>query len=280
VIMTTTEKARELGIPESKWVYIHGGQDAHDHWFVSERADLADSTAIRSCVNDALQQAGVMLDQMNFFDFYSCFPCMPRLARDVLEHPIRRIPLAYNATPVTRHVAMRGVLARIAWMQGSPDEAASLARAAIEFAAEDSAFALCQTLVLAAIPIAIWCGDDAAAEAMTGDLDARASRYSLGYWRSWVPAFRALLQMRAGNLVDPPRLTGPFQLDTFATFAVEHLVPATIERAGSGQSGWHQGNGCWRAARRERRMPPKRCSSRRSVWRGGRGRWRGSYAPR
>ncbi len=177
-----------------------------------------------------------------------------RLARDVLEHPIRRIPLAYNATPVTRHVAMRGVLARIAWMQGSPDEAASLARAAIEFAADDSAFALCQTLVLAAIPIAIWCGDDAAAEAMTGDLDARASRYSLGYWRSWVPAFRALLQMRAGNLVDPPRLTGPFQLDTFATFAVEHLVPATIERAGSGQSGWcqpeiHRAQGEWLLAR-------------------------------
>ena len=65
---------------------------------------------------------------------------------------------------------------------------------AIEFAAGDSAFALCQTLVLAAIPIAIWRGDDAAAEAMTDDLDAQAGRYSLGYWRSWVPAFRALLQ--------------------------------------------------------------------------------------
>ena len=94
-----------------------------------------------------------------------------RLARRVMEHPIARIPLAYNSTPVTRHVAMRGVLARIAWMQGSAEEAAALARQAIEFAAGDSAFALCQTLVLAAIPIAIWRGDDAAADAMTDDLD-------------------------------------------------------------------------------------------------------------
>ncbi|MBI1783601.1 acetyl-CoA acetyltransferase, partial [Candidatus Sumerlaeota bacterium] len=84
VIMTSTDKARALGIPESKWVYIHGGQDAHDLWFVSEREDLAESIAIRRTVADSLDQAGITLDQINFFDFYSCFPCMPRLSRYVL----------------------------------------------------------------------------------------------------------------------------------------------------------------------------------------------------
>lgn len=84
VIMTTTETARQLGIPKEKWVYVHGGQDAHDHWFVSERPDLADSPAIRGCVADALDQANLSLDQMAFFDLYSCFPCMPRLAQRVL----------------------------------------------------------------------------------------------------------------------------------------------------------------------------------------------------
>ena len=29
VIVTTPETARDLGISESKWVYFHGGQDAH-----------------------------------------------------------------------------------------------------------------------------------------------------------------------------------------------------------------------------------------------------------
>ena len=78
----------------------------------------------------------------------------------------------------------------------------------------------------------------------------RASRYSLGYWRSWVPAFRALLQLRAGIAADPPKLIGALQLDTFATFSVEHLVPATIQRANSGQAGWcepeiHRAQGEW-----------------------------------
>jgi acetyl-CoA C-acetyltransferase len=80
LIMTTTEVASRLGVPREKWVYIHGGQDAHDEWFLSNRSDLADSPAIKAVVQDALSQAGVDLDSISFFDLYSCFPCMPRIA--------------------------------------------------------------------------------------------------------------------------------------------------------------------------------------------------------
>jgi acetyl-CoA C-acetyltransferase len=80
LIMTTTDVARRLGVPREKWVHIHGGQDAHDEWFVSNRSDLADSPAIKAVVQDALSQAGIDLDAISFFDLYSCFPCMPRIA--------------------------------------------------------------------------------------------------------------------------------------------------------------------------------------------------------
>lgn len=80
LIMTTTEVARRLGVPREKWVHIHGGQDAHDEWFVSNRSDLADSPAITAIAQDALSQAGIDLDAISFFDLYSCFPCMPRIA--------------------------------------------------------------------------------------------------------------------------------------------------------------------------------------------------------
>ena len=80
LIMTTTDVARRLGVPEEKWVYLHGGQDAHDEWFVSNRPDLAHSPAIKAIVQDALSQANIGLDAISFFDLYSCFPCMPRIA--------------------------------------------------------------------------------------------------------------------------------------------------------------------------------------------------------
>jgi len=84
VIMTTTDAARRMDVPEDKWIYIHGGQYACDEWFVGHRPDLADSPAIRAIVQDALLQSGIGLDEIGFFDFYSCFPCMPHLTCHVL----------------------------------------------------------------------------------------------------------------------------------------------------------------------------------------------------
>ena len=84
LIITTTHTARKFGIPKEKWVYLHGGQDATDTWFFSERKDIADSPAIKASVIDTLGQAQITLEDISFFDFYSCFPCMPRLYRLVL----------------------------------------------------------------------------------------------------------------------------------------------------------------------------------------------------
>ena len=84
LLMTTDETARALGIPEDRWTWLHGGQDAHDLWYFGERPALADSVAIPACVGDALRQAGLDLDAITDFDLYSCFPCMPRLTRRAL----------------------------------------------------------------------------------------------------------------------------------------------------------------------------------------------------
>jgi predicted ATPase/DNA-binding winged helix-turn-helix (wHTH) protein len=163
-----------------------------------------------------------------------------RLATLVLESPIAQISLAFNSMPVDRRASMRVVLARIAWLQGYPDTATRLAGEAIEFAAGDGAFSLCQVLVLAAIPIALWNGDDSTADSLTATLAEQAGRYSLEYWGSWAPAFRSVLRARAGIASDPPKLTGALQLDTFATFSVDYLAPATILRAQNGEAGWCQ----------------------------------------
>lgn len=73
-VMTSVGLARELGVPEGKWVYLHGCADGHDHWFLSERAELHRSPAIRSVARLALAMAGRGVDDLRFFDLYSCFP--------------------------------------------------------------------------------------------------------------------------------------------------------------------------------------------------------------
>ncbi len=74
LVMTSVGEARRLGIPPAKWVFLHGCADAHDTWYVSERAALARSPAISGCARTALAMAGKSLADVRFFDLYSCFP--------------------------------------------------------------------------------------------------------------------------------------------------------------------------------------------------------------
>ncbi|HTT96481.1 MAG TPA: acetyl-CoA acetyltransferase [Rhizomicrobium sp.] len=74
VVMTSVGKARALGIPESKWVYLHGCGDANDIWNVSERVNYYSSPAIREIGKRAFAMAGKSIADMNYIDLYSCFP--------------------------------------------------------------------------------------------------------------------------------------------------------------------------------------------------------------
>lgn len=84
VIMTGSETAKALGIAEEKWVYVHGGSEADDKWFVSDRVDYSHSPAIKAATGRALSQAGVGVDDIDFFDIYSCFPSAVQMGLDAL----------------------------------------------------------------------------------------------------------------------------------------------------------------------------------------------------
>ena len=74
VLIASVDKARELGVPESQWVYLHGCADAADLWFPLDRQDFHSSPAMRLTGKRAFEMAGIGLDQIDLIDLYSCFP--------------------------------------------------------------------------------------------------------------------------------------------------------------------------------------------------------------
>ncbi|HEY5638584.1 MAG TPA: acetyl-CoA acetyltransferase, partial [Dehalococcoidia bacterium] len=84
LILTGSETARELGVPEEKWVYLHGCGDADDKWFVSDRRDYYSSPAIQAATVRALGMAATSADEIDMFDLYSCFPAAVQLALGAL----------------------------------------------------------------------------------------------------------------------------------------------------------------------------------------------------
>ncbi|MDB5969928.1 MAG: acetyl-CoA acetyltransferase [Hydrocarboniphaga sp.] len=73
LLMTSVGVARELGIPESQWIYLHGYADLRERSLI-ERADLGRSPAAVAACRSALDAADVDIGQVRYLDFYSCFP--------------------------------------------------------------------------------------------------------------------------------------------------------------------------------------------------------------
>lgn len=80
LVVCSLEAARSAGVADDRLVFVHSGADAEDHWFVSERADLHSSPAIRLAGRDALGSAGVGIDDVAHVDLYSCFPSAVQIA--------------------------------------------------------------------------------------------------------------------------------------------------------------------------------------------------------
>ena len=92
VIMTGSDTARKLGIPQDKWVYLHGGADGTDRWFLSERDDFTSSPVVREVASACLSMAGRQIGEMDLFDLYSCFPSATLLQAREIGLDLERLP--------------------------------------------------------------------------------------------------------------------------------------------------------------------------------------------
>lgn len=82
VLMASVRKARELGVPEDKWVFLHGCADASDLWYPLERQDYHSSPAMRLTGERALEMAGIGVEDLDVIDLYSCFPSAVRVGAE------------------------------------------------------------------------------------------------------------------------------------------------------------------------------------------------------
>ncbi len=101
LLLTTTAQAERLGIDEDRWVYPMGGADLVDVWEVTRRRRLDESPAIRQAIRLALEQAAVELPAIDWFDFYSCFPCAVQIGMRMagLDIDDRRGPTVTGGLP-------------------------------------------------------------------------------------------------------------------------------------------------------------------------------------
>jgi acetyl-CoA C-acetyltransferase len=79
LILCSVSAAQAAGVPEDRWVFVHAGADAYDHWWISERWSLSASPALA-----VLGQAVGGVADVDHVDLYSCFPSAVQMAMAAL----------------------------------------------------------------------------------------------------------------------------------------------------------------------------------------------------
>lgn len=97
-----------------------------------------------------------------------------------------------------QQVTARSTFARVLWLQGYADRAMREVQTNVEHALSiNHSLSLCNTLVQAAVPIAILVGDMAAAERLNSMLIYHTERQGLNFWRAHRDCFKGqILMMR------------------------------------------------------------------------------------
>lgn len=72
IVLASVAEARRLGVPEERWVHIHGVADCAEPSMLS-RASLEQSPAAVAAISSALELSGIGWDDVAATDLYSCF---------------------------------------------------------------------------------------------------------------------------------------------------------------------------------------------------------------
>lgn len=143
---------------------------------------------------------------------------------------------------LSRRLSMQIVMSRTFWLQGQGEQAVGLAAECVHNAKEARFPApLSQAICLAALPIALWQGDDARARELLEQLDAHLVRHPQQYWSSWADQIRQLMLLRAAPFgLDAGMVGTPDAklLDHLVTFGAWVHHERAIDRWRHGLVGW------------------------------------------
>ena len=109
-IVTSLAEARRRGVPEARLIYVGRGAAAHeaDDFMARDRYDKSPSMEV--CLNRTLEYNDVTAADLDLVELYSCFPCVPKMARRVIGWPLDKPAtvfggLTFGGGPIGNYMA-------------------------------------------------------------------------------------------------------------------------------------------------------------------------------
>ena len=87
-IVTDLAQARAAGVSEDRLIYIGNGAAAHESDDVLARDGYDHSAGMQVSIETAMRINVLTVEDLDCVELYSCFPCVPKMARRVLGWPL------------------------------------------------------------------------------------------------------------------------------------------------------------------------------------------------
>lgn len=109
-IVTSLAEARRRGVPEDKLIYVGLGAAGHEPDEPLERDRYDQSPSMALSINKALELNKLNSSDLDYVELYSCFPCVPKMARRVLDWPLDKPAtvhggLTFGGGPIGNYMA-------------------------------------------------------------------------------------------------------------------------------------------------------------------------------
>lgn len=110
LLVTSLAVARAAGIADHRIIYVGKGAAAHEPDAVLDRARWDTSPSMAVTLEQVIARNGVDPQKLDHLELYSCFPCVPKMARRVLGLPADRPAtvfggLTFGGGPIGNYMA-------------------------------------------------------------------------------------------------------------------------------------------------------------------------------
>jgi acetyl-CoA C-acetyltransferase len=89
-IVASLSKARAMGVPEDRLVFVGYGAAAREPSDVLARESYTRSIALETALAKTLEFNRLEASELDWIELYSCFPCIPKLARRAIGWPLEK----------------------------------------------------------------------------------------------------------------------------------------------------------------------------------------------
>jgi acetyl-CoA C-acetyltransferase len=109
-LIASLGEACARGIPDDKLIYVGQGAAAHEPVDLMARANYVESPGMTVSLRKALELNGLKSADLDYVELYSCFPCVPKMARRVIDWPLERAAsvvggLTFGGGPVGNYMS-------------------------------------------------------------------------------------------------------------------------------------------------------------------------------